>query len=81
MSKVETPGRVSSGKAGPDETKGREEKMKDFRAMIQIKATGQKKIVKLGENIQTEEDAKKALDIRFGDNAEVIMIVDVNEEV
>lgn len=49
--------------------------------MIQIKATGQKKIVKLGENIQTEEDAKKALDIRFGDNAEVIMIVDVNEEV
>lgn len=54
--------------------------MKNFRAMYQVKATGQKKITKFADTVQTEEDARKAFKIRFGDACEIIAIVDMNSE-
>lgn len=54
--------------------------MKDYRALIQVKATGRRKIVKLAESITNVEDARKALDIRYGDNVKVLMIIDCSQE-
>lgn len=51
-----------------------------MRALYKVKATGQMRIAKLGENIQDEESARKAMNIRYGDAIEILNIVDVNEE-
>lgn len=53
--------------------------MKDYRVLYEVVATGKRKVAKLGENIQTEEDARKAMQIRYGDHIQILEVVDVND--
>jgi hypothetical protein len=54
--------------------------MKDLRVMWQRSGVKGITISKMHPTIQTEEDARRAVQIKFGEDIDIMMVTDVNEE-
>lgn len=54
--------------------------MHDWLVVFIVKATGQRKTVKASKYLETEEEVRKSMAIRYGDYIEIRSIVDIAKQ-